>query len=164
MQEINSEGSKVTLSLSLPPDFPVGSYRLEVEVQPEGSRTREKLKVDKEMVVIFNPWCKGSCTCTCVHPLYIASLCFHFPLCYSLRFSPLFFLLSLPLLLPSLTHLTHCSTEDAVFLPKQSEREEYILNESGTIWAGAYDNMFTWPWNFAQVTFCTCIATYMYIQ
>lgn len=107
MQEIKSEGSKVTLSLSLPPDFPVGSYRLEVEVQPEGSRMREKLNVDKEMVVIFNPWCKGSCTCTCVHPLYIVSPYFHFPLCYSLRFSPLssFFpsLFSFPLSLTSPT-------------------------------------------------------------
>ena len=25
-----------------------------------------------------------------------------------------------------------------------------MLNETGLIWAGAYNNMFTWPWNFGQ--------------
>ena len=107
MQEIKSESSKVTLSLSLPPDFPVGSYCLELEVQPEGSRAREKLKVDKEMVVIFNPWCKG--TCTCIYILYIHSYrptitisTFHSSI--SLLHSSFF-----PPSLPSVSHSTHPS-------------------------------------------------------
>lgn len=39
-----------------------------------------------------------------------------------------------------------------MYLPGDSERDEYILNESGIIWAGAHNDMFTWPWNFAQVS------------
>ena len=42
-------------------------------------------------------------------------------------------------------------TDDTVYLSEETEREEYIMNESGVIWAGAHDNMFNWPWNFAQV-------------
>ena len=42
-------------------------------------------------------------------------------------------------------------TDDTVYLSEEAEREEYIMNESGVIWAGAHDNMFNWPWNFAQV-------------
>ena len=26
------------------------------------------------------------------------------------------------------------------------------MNESGLIWAGAHNDMFIWPWNFAQVS------------
>lgn len=43
-------------------------------------------------------------------------------------------------------------TEDSVYLPEEAHREEYIMNESGIIWAGAHSDMFTWPWNFAQVS------------
>ena len=45
--------------------------------------------------------------------------------------------------------------EDAVMLASEAEREEYVLNESGIIWAGAHNDMFTWPWNFAQVSSIT---------
>ena len=38
-----------------------------------------------------------------------------------------------------------------MLLGSDAEREEYVLNESGIIWAGAHNDMFTWPWNFAQV-------------
>ena len=40
---------------------------------------------------------------------------------------------------------------DSVYMAKEKHREEYIMNESGLIYAGTYDDMFTWPWNFAQV-------------
>ena len=36
-------------------------------------------------------------------------------------------------------------------MKEEQHREEYVMNESGIIFAGTYDNMFTWPWNFAQV-------------
>ena len=42
--------------------------------------------------------------------------------------------------------------EDTVYLPEEADREEYIMNASGIIWAGAHNDMFTWPWNFAQVS------------
>lgn len=42
-----------------------------------------------------------------------------------------------------------------MYLPEEAHREEYIMNESGIIWAGAHSDMFTWPWNFAQVS-STC--------
>ena len=41
--------------------------------------------------------------------------------------------------------------EDDVYLPKEEERYEYVLNETGLIWAGTHRDTFTWPWNFAQV-------------
>lgn len=43
-------------------------------------------------------------------------------------------------------------------MKEEKHRAEYIMNESGLIYAGTYDNMFTWPWNFAQVQLymCTC--------
>ena len=50
------------------------------------------------------------------------------------------------------------SPDDGVFVPEESNRQEYVLNESGLIWAGTHDDMFTWPWNFAQVD-----ASYMYM-
>lgn len=33
------------------------------------------------------------------------------------------------------------------------KRDEYILNETGLIWAGTHLRTFTWPWNFAQVNY-----------
>ena len=56
---------------------------------------------------------------------------------------------SLPLLIINI--IAHMHTDDTVYLSEEAEREEYIMNESGVIWAGAHDNMFNWPWNFAQV-------------
>lgn len=56
LQELKSESSGVTLSLLLPADFPVGSYRIVVEVTPEGNKQGEKKDADTELVVLFNPW------------------------------------------------------------------------------------------------------------
>ena len=39
-------------------------------------------------------------------------------------------------------------------MKEEKDRDEYVVNESGLIYAGTYDNMFTWPWNFAQVQTC----------
>ena len=36
-------------------------------------------------------------------------------------------------------------------MSEEKLRDEYVMNESGLIYAGTYDDMFTWPWNFAQV-------------
>ena len=43
-------------------------------------------------------------------------------------------------------------SDDAVYMPDEADREEFVMNESGIIWAGAHNDMFTWPWNFAQVS------------
>ena len=43
----------------IPADFPVGSYRMEVEVTPENSWNTKQFNVEKEIVALFNPWCKG---------------------------------------------------------------------------------------------------------
>lgn len=58
-QKVKSERSVVTLSLVLPADFPVGSYRIVAEVVPEGSKQGEKKDADRELVVLFNPWSSG---------------------------------------------------------------------------------------------------------
>jgi hypothetical protein len=36
-------------------------------------------------------------------------------------------------------------------MSEEKHLDEYVMNESGLIYAGTYDDMFTWPWNFAQV-------------
>ena len=43
----------------MPADFPVGRYRVVVEVAPEGSKRGEEQDAEREVVVLFNPWCKG---------------------------------------------------------------------------------------------------------
>ena len=58
-QMLKSDGVKVQFALSLPADFPIGSYRVELEVTPENSWNGSKFDVEKEVVVLFNPWCKG---------------------------------------------------------------------------------------------------------
>ena len=49
----------MTLSLVLPADFPVGKYRITVEVTPQGSKQEMRKDGDREMVVLFNPWANG---------------------------------------------------------------------------------------------------------
>ena len=59
LQQVKSEGAKAVFALTIPPDFPVGSYRVEMEVTPEDSWNTTEFDVPKEFVVLFNPWCKG---------------------------------------------------------------------------------------------------------
>ena len=47
------------LSLLIPEDFPVGRYRMVVKVAPEGSKRGGEQDADREVVILFNPWCKG---------------------------------------------------------------------------------------------------------
>ena len=58
-QKIKSDGVEIEFALMLPPDFPVGCYRVEIEVTPENTWKSSKFDVEKEFVVLFNPWCKG---------------------------------------------------------------------------------------------------------
>ena len=44
-----------------------------------------------------------------------------------------------------------CCLEDEVYVSDNNKRQEYVLNETGLIWAGTHNSTFTWPWNFAQV-------------
>ena len=36
-------------------------------------------------------------------------------------------------------------------MKSEDERQEYVLNETGMIWAGTQANNHIWHWNFAQV-------------
>nr|WVH01986.1 protein-glutamine gamma-glutamyltransferase K-like isoform X5 [Halisarca dujardinii] len=40
--------------------------------------------------------------------------------------------------------------EDDVYMSSEQQRQEYVMNESGLIWAGAHNNTFTWPWEYDQ--------------
>ena len=46
--------------------------------------------------------------------------------------------------------------DDAVYLEKEAERQEYVLNETGRVFMGNArnedKNVFGRPWNFGQVT------------
>ena len=42
-------------------------------------------------------------------------------------------------------------TDDEVYMEGEEERKEYVLHESGKIWAGVHHNTFTWLWEFEQV-------------
>ncbi|XP_051167071.1 annulin isoform X2 [Leptopilina boulardi] len=40
--------------------------------------------------------------------------------------------------------------DDAVYLPDESEREEYVLMDSGLIWRGTHNSMTSTAWKYAQ--------------
>ena len=42
--------------------------------------------------------------------------------------------------------------EDEVYLTNEDERSEYVLNTSGSIWRGTYNNFFAGSWQFDQVS------------
>ena len=42
-------------------------------------------------------------------------------------------------------------SDDGVYMKNAVDRNEYILCESGRIWAGAYKAFHIWPWEFEQV-------------
>ena len=41
--------------------------------------------------------------------------------------------------------------DDQVYLEDDSEREEYVMRETGRIWMGTVGRFCVRPWNFAQV-------------
>ena len=43
------------------------------------------------------------------------------------------------------------SPEDAVFLERESQRTEYVLNQNGLIYLGTADCIQEEPWDFGQV-------------
>ena len=51
--------------------------------------------------------------------------------------------------------------DDSVHMSEEKHLDEYIMNESGLIYAGTYDDMFTWPWNFAQVKIAIQCSLFM---
>ena len=44
-----------------------------------------------------------------------------------------------------------CFVGSGVYMKSEDERQEYVLNETGMIWAGTHANNHIWHWNFAQV-------------
>lgn len=40
---------------------------------------------------------------------------------------------------------------DAVFMPSDAERLEYVLNDTGYLYVGSSEKIFAKPWNFGQV-------------
>lgn len=55
------------------------------------------------------------------------------------------------------TEYTHdcvfvCMSDDVVYLPDESLLQEYIMNEDGVIYQGAWDYIRSIPWNYGQVT------------
>ena len=47
--------------------------------------------------------------------------------------------------------MLHLSSDDGVYMKDVAGRNEYILCESGRIWAGAHKAFHIWPWEFEQV-------------
>jgi len=44
--------------------------------------------------------------------------------------------------------------EDTVYLEKEEERKEYVLNDTGLIWVGTHRDFEGIPWNFGQYEVC----------
>ena len=53
----------------------------------------------------------------------------------------------------------YCVADSGVYMQSEDLRQEYILNETGMIWAGTPDSKHIWYWNFAQVR---CNRKYMH--
>ena len=49
-------------------------------------------------------------------------------------------------------HVFMIFTEDEVYLTNEDECSEYVLNTSGSIWRGTYNNFFAGNWQFDQVS------------
>lgn len=60
-------------------------------------------------------------------------------------------------------------SDDGVYMESAADRNEYILCESGRIWAGALKAFHIWPWEFEQVSYIfnlishRCYGTYKYL-
>ncbi len=46
--------------------------------------------------------------------------------------------------------------DDVVYLPDESLLQEYIMNEDGVIFMGAWDYIRSIPWTYGQVTLSLC--------
>lgn len=62
-------------------------------------------------------------------------------------FSPTMLLM---LYMPHSSFLFPSYTEDECFYPEPAHLEEYVLNTSGRIWTGTYNNHSVKPWHFGQ--------------
>ena len=50
-----------------------------------------------------------------------------------------------------ITSVWFCPAADAVHVPDEELLQEYILNENGLLYQGAWDDITSLPWNFGQV-------------
>lgn len=48
---------------------------------------------------------------------------------------------------------------DVVYMESESEKDEYVLNDTGNIWIGSARNNYGRPWNFGQVSASVCVQT-----
>lgn len=46
----------------------------------------------------------------------------------------------------------HVSADDWVYLPDDRERQEYVMNEEGTVYTGTSHYIGSQPWIFGQVS------------
>lgn len=50
------------------------------------------------------------------------------------------------------------SADDVVYMANDAEKEEYVLNDTGTIYVGSAYSIYDRPWNFGQVKH-TCLVS-----
>ena len=165
---VSSNKGEVRYRVHTPCDVPVGSYQchIRVPVSKNKSKGESVWEDSKQVVFLFNPWNKGNVDqlllCSCLQSL----LWLYDSLsdCQYIRVITVdvveelcnLHVESLELVLRTIIHLywyynVSSITDDDVYISNDKERDEYINNETGLIWAGTARRTFTWPWNFAQV-------------
>lgn len=56
---VSTSNDKVRYRVHVPPDAPVGSYKGYVRVPVGRGKPDSVWEMEKDIVLLFNPWCKG---------------------------------------------------------------------------------------------------------
>lgn len=114
------------LSIVVPSAFPVGKFHAHITLSVKGRVEVITHFHDKAIVILFNPWNRGKIN-------YYMSLCMC--KCYH-----------------SSTVTAYCVAEDDdTYLKDEIQKQEYLLDDVGTIWRGTESHKTPLYWEYGQV-------------
>ncbi|XP_060762341.1 protein-glutamine gamma-glutamyltransferase K [Neoarius graeffei] len=95
---VEQNGNRIKLSINSPSNAVIGKYKFTVNTQSTESEPVNKNDPEKDIYMLFNPWCK----------------------------------------------------EDTVYMDDDTEKNEYVLNDTGRIYYGTEKQIGARTWNFGQ--------------
>nr|XP_032816216.1 protein-glutamine gamma-glutamyltransferase 4-like [Petromyzon marinus] len=124
------QGVEIEVTVQSPPHCPVGQYRLAVAVSPAGGRpVRTEPGVCPDVIILFNPWCRGGSSCVLIKNRLESILTNTY-----------------------LRDPVEDGTRDAVFMEPEEHKTEFVLNETGRLFYGTAQQIGTRAWNYGQFT------------